>query len=251
MFIELLFFVIVGVNFFFIYLAQRLGKEYLTVMLVMNIMVATTFAGQITEFLGILVTLGTLFYVPIFIITNIYNENYSEEETKKVVNVSLFSLVVVLILLKLGTKLPSSSETTQIGEALNVLFDINVRVTIGIIVGYYLSQLVNIYLYRKIGEITKKKFLWLRHNAALIIALGADSFIFCPIAFYGNISTEAMFTVIGVSWIVKSIVSIVATPIMYFSRNKKTDQDNQVAQDDSKPVPDEPVSDKPIPVANG
>lgn len=217
---ELLFINILLIDLLFIYLASRLGKLYLAVTLVMNIILAVIFAGKIIELFSTAVGLSALFYAPIFVITNIVHERYGKNEAKRSVHIGLFSLVVLLVLLYLGANIPGSNETAETSHMLNALFDISTRVVFGTILTYYIAQWLNICLYRKIGEVTKRKLLWLRHNAASVIALGVDSIVFYPIAFYGIIPIETLLIVILTGWGIKSFVSVVATPITYLLKKK-------------------------------
>ena len=218
---ELLFFIILIIDLFFIYLASRFGKVYVAATLVMNIVLTIIFAGQIVALFGAPVGLSALFYAPIFVITNVINERYGKKEAKKIMHIGLFSLVVLLALLYLGTSMPSAMETAKMSDALNTLFHISVRMVIGTIITYYVAQVVTIYLYQKIGNITKGKMLWLRHNVAIIIALGIDSVIFYPIAFYGSIPSATLITVILTGWFIKSFVSVAGTPVTYLIRGRK------------------------------
>ena len=217
---EFLFLTILCIDLFFIYLAWRFGKLYLAVILVMNIVLTVIFAGQIVELFGAMVGLSALFYAPVFVITNIVNERYGKKEAEKMMRIGLFSLVILLALLYLGTAIPSSSETAKMSDALGTLFHISIRMVFGTILTYYIAQWVTIYLYREIGRVTKGKMLWFRHNAAIIIALGIDSAFFYPIAFYGTISSDALFVVIMTGWMIKSLVSLIATPITYLVRKR-------------------------------
>ena len=218
---EFLFLGILLIDLFFIYLASRFGKLYLAVTLVMNIVVAVIFAGQIVELVGAMVGLSALFYAPIFVITTIVQERYGKSEAENSMRIGLFSLVVLLVLLFLGTSLPSVAETADVSGALDVLFHTSIRMILGTILSYYIAQMVTIYLYRVIGDVTKQKSLWLRHNAAIVIALGIDSVVFYPIAFYGVVSVDALTVVILTGWFIKCFVSIIATPVAYLVRRKR------------------------------
>ena len=220
MIIEFLFLGVLLVDLFFIFLASRLGKEYLIAVLLMNIMLSMIFSGHIVHLFGFLVNLGILFYVPIFVVTNVFNEHYSKKETKKITYIGFFSLVAILVLLKLGIVAPVSPETPQIAAALDVLFGVGMRVTIGIVLGYSIVQLVSVPLYQKIERFTKGKYVWLRHNAALVIALGLDSAVFCPIVFYGTVSMETLLVITITSWLSKIVVAIIATPVIYLSKKR-------------------------------
>ncbi|MCY4577265.1 MAG: queuosine precursor transporter [Candidatus Kaiserbacteria bacterium] len=217
---ELLFLSVICIDLFFIYLAWRFGKLYLAVTLVMNIVLTVIFAGQIVQLFGTMVGLSALFFAPVFVITNMVNERYGKTEAKRMMHIGLFSLVVLLALLYLGTSIPSSLETAEMSDALAILFHISVRMVFGTIITYYVAQQITIYLYRKIGDLTKGKLLWLRHNAAIIIALAADSILFYPIAFYGNVSLETLLTITITGWLIKCLVPILATPITYLIKRR-------------------------------
>ena len=114
------------------------------------------------------------------------SEKYGKKEASKAVAYS-FS---IMILWMLGTQLillftPNTND--YISESLKVVFGLVPRITIASLIGFVVSQNLDVFLYHflwsKTGN-TKEK-LWLRNNGSTLTSQAIDTIIFTTLAFWG------------------------------------------------------------------
>ena len=219
---ELLVAGMIVLNALSIYLAWRFSPVYLIVVLVLALFLSTVFAAHIIVVFGVLVSMSTIFFVPMFFVTNVFNEIYGKRRAEYIVQVGLFGLVVVLVTLSVVLQIQPSQETTHVYDALRVLFNINLFTTLGSLIGYMIAQWVNRTIYSVIKKRTGDKKLWLRYNVSMIVAFAVDSMIFYPLAFYSVIDFKPLLVVMLTGWLAKSLVAVFTTPMMYIIKRAST-----------------------------
>ena len=110
--------------------------------------------------------------------------------------------------------IPSKSDFAN--ESLKTIFTLNIRITIGSICGFVLSQLVDTLIYNKF----KRKFnaLWIRNNISTIISQLIDTIVFVSITYLGNMNISIIINIAFTMYIFKVLVAILDTPFMYLSK---------------------------------
>ena len=71
---ELLFFVVTLIDLAFVLLAWKLGKEWVYVTIIANIILASTFAAKLIPIFGLVTNVSNAFYAAIFIATDPFRE---------------------------------------------------------------------------------------------------------------------------------------------------------------------------------
>src|SRR5205085_4063774 len=79
----------------------------------------------------------------------------------------------------------------------NAVFGQGMRIIIGSIVAFLVSQLVDVYVFHKIKKITGDKKIWLRATGSTLVSQLIDSYIVLFIAFGGVFSWQ-MILAIGI-----------------------------------------------------
>lgn len=79
--------------------------------------------------------------------------------------------------------------------------------------------------------------LWLRVTAATVIDLGVDTFVFSGLAFAGAVPVSALWSIILVSWALKAVYVLIATPITLALIVHLKRVDSQFAQGSSEQSP--------------
>ncbi len=85
-------------------------------------------------------------------------------------------------------------------------------VIIASILGFGISQLLDIIIYQGIKQLNKGRWLWLRSNASTIVGQAVDAAMFVAIVFHASTHKWDIFT--G-ALIVKIVLSIAMTPVIY------------------------------------
>lgn len=86
------------------------------------------------------------------------------------------------------------------------------KVVVASLIAFSLSQLLDLFVYQRIKEISKGKKLWLRTNISVYLGQALDSFIFIMIVFFD--SPQKLKIILG-SILVKIVISFLMTPIIY------------------------------------
>ena len=173
------------------------------------------------EILGVTATLGNVLYGSVFLATDLLSEYYSDRDARDSVYLGLGSSVIMIIAMQLAIVfIPAESDIAT--PAFQAIFNPAVRIVAGSLVAYFVSQLLDIYLFRKIKEkFPGDKFLWLRNNGATCASQLIDTAIFISISFIGVYPTEVLIQIYLTSYIFKVIVALLDTPFIYLSKKIK------------------------------
>ena len=107
-----------------------------------------------------------------------------------------------------------------INDSLEVVFSLVPRVTIGSLVGFLVSQNLDVFLYHSIWKKTgnDRKMLWLRNNGSTLISQAVDTVIFTTIAFLNVYPTNVFISILVTTYVFKALVALLDTPFMYWAR---------------------------------
>lgn len=86
------------------------------------------------------------------------------------------------------------------------------KVILASLLAFGISQIVDIAIYQRIKELTRGRWLWLRSNLSTYVGQVIDSIIFVMIVFA---STDAKWSILFGSILVKLTLSLLATPMVY------------------------------------
>jgi len=172
------------------------------------------------ELAGLVMTLGNTIYATIFLATDLLNEKYGEKAAKKAVYVGFFSLIASTIMMQMALVFePTETDVAQ--SSLATIFGLLPRLALGSLTAYFVSQLLDV----KIFTLLKRAFpkpgqLWIRNNGSTAVSQLLDTLVFCSIAFLGapGFPFDVWLQVALTTYVIKLIVSIASTPIIYWAR---------------------------------
>jgi len=179
------------------------------------------------ELAGLVMTLGNTIYATIFLATDLLNEKYGEKAAKKAVYVGFFALIASTVMMQMAlTFEPTDTDVAQ--GALETIFGLLPRLALGSLTAYFVSQLVDV----RIFTLLKRAFpkpgqLWIRNNGSTALSQLLDTLIFCSIAFLGapGFPMDVWLQVVLTTYLIKLIVSVASTPIIYWARAMRTADD--------------------------
>lgn len=177
------------------------------------------------------VALGTVLFTTTFFVNDVLTEHYGPEYAKKSVTFGFWAqlLVTAWMILALGHPLPVQSDpnATLVDahmnyEAMMQIFTPSMRILMASLISYICSQWLDITIFNKLRTITKGKFLWLRQNLAMFLSGTFDTFLFSFLAWMVLSETpiswrELIFTYVISSQIMRFILNISFTPLIYMS----------------------------------
>ena len=176
--------------------------------------------------LGGLTLAGGILLVPLsFSIRDLMHRCVGYENAKKIVWATAIVNLAVAALLVLLDALPSAIGGQQ--EAWHALMGSSWRIIIASFIAQLVADLLDTYVFewftRKMGD----KRTWLRVAGSNIVSTFFDSILFSMIAFLGVLPMEVIWPSIVSSFVVKFIISELATPIAYITNKVKYDNKEQ------------------------
>src|SRR5207237_10876929 len=91
----------------------------------------------------------------------------------------------------------------------------SLRIIIGSLVAFLVSQMVDVYIFHKIKKLTGEKYVWLRATGSTIISQLVDSYVVLFIAFLGKFPWQQILAIGVMNYIYKFTMAIVLTPLIY------------------------------------
>lgn len=181
--------------------------------------VTDMFANKMLNIGGLTLAGGILLIPFSFTIRDLIHKQIGFENVKKVVWVTALVNLVVAILLIVLDLIPSAVPGQQ--EAWHSLMGASWRVIVASFIAQLVADLGNTYVYQWVWDKLGDKHVWLRTVISNILATFLDSALFSYIAFLGVLAPEIIWASVLSSFLVKYVLSLVATPLTYLSEGKK------------------------------
>lgn len=191
-------------------------KEGLFIWIVFSSIVANIQVMKTVELFGFVTTLGNIVYGTSFLATDILSECYGKKEAQRGVWMGVFGLVATTIVMQFCL-LFVPHESDQSHAALTQIFSILPRITIASITAYIVSQHFDVWFYNYLRE-KFPKHLWLRNNFSTISSQMLDTVIFTLLAFYGVFETDIIWQIFFSTYILKWLVALFDTPVIYWAK---------------------------------
>lgn len=215
---EILWASLIVVNFGLTLLAFRIwGKLGLFVFAILSIILANIQVLKQVQLFGLDGSMGDISYIGVYLISDILSENYGKETARKIIWLGMFSIVSVAMIMFLSLQfIPSQYD--QVQQSLSNIFTIFPRLVAASLCAFFISQSYDIIAY----QFWRKKFpayryIWLRNGMSTMISQLMDNAIFTLIAFVGTFSFHYMLQIFITSCILRTVISIVDTPFVYWS----------------------------------
>lgn len=194
-------------------------KEGLYVWISIATVVANIIICKSIDILNFKVNLGNILFASSFLATDIMNEKYGLEESKKAIMLAVFSQIVFIISAQIALLyIPNDIDIAQ--ESMKTLFSINLRISASSILMYLVSNMLDVYLYEKIKKKIPNK-LWLRNNVATMVSNSLENYIFTFLAFTGIYNIKFIIEIATTASILEIIIAAMDTPFLYLSKYKK------------------------------
>lgn len=195
------------------------GKNGLFIFAVFSTVLANIQVCKCVDVFGLSTTAGNTLYAATFLVTDILSEKYGKKDAAKAVSYG----ITVTILWIIGTQLtllfiPNGND--YINDSLKVVFGLVPRIAIASLIGYAVSQSVDVFLYHKIWSKTgnNKSGLWIRNNFSTLTSQLLDTVIFTILAFWGTYPVPVFLSILLTTYFFKAVVALADTPFIYLAR---------------------------------
>lgn len=211
---ESLFLLAAFTDILFVFIATRLGREWLLGTIITNLILIGIFGAKLISVFGFITNVGNVFYACVFLATHFLLERQNKQAGIKMIWLGAGFVVFFTALSQLAVHSSGSPLSEAANNASSTLFSFSPRVVFASILAYIFAQYINISLYEWFRARTRGKFLWLRSNGANIISQFADSSLFFTIAFL-DLPGPLLVQAILIGWFVKTLVVFIGTPFLY------------------------------------
>jgi uncharacterized integral membrane protein (TIGR00697 family) len=174
-------------------------------------------------------TAGALIWPVVFITTDLINEYFGKPGVKRLSYFTALLIVYAFVIIFMAIKLPPAawwaSQTDADGNVYNMELAFNkilgqgLRIIVGSLTAFLVGQLVDVFIFQKLRQLTGSKRLWLRATGSTLISQLVDSFVVLFIAFYGVYSNEQIVAIGITNYIYKFAVAILLTPVIYLGHS--------------------------------
>ena len=175
--------------------------------------------------LAFTLTCGVVLWPLEFVITDIINEYYGPRAVRRISITAVSLIAYAFLMYFIAIDLPpakvwidSSRQqgVENIQSSFNAVFGQNMRIILGSVVAFLVSQVVDVTVFHKIKKATGDKHLWLRATGSTLVSQFVDSYIVLFIAFTGIFSWQLILAVGIMNYLYKFFMAIILTPVIYF-----------------------------------
>lgn len=192
-------------------------KEGVFAWVCISTILANIITAKTANIFGMDVAIGTVLFSTVYLATDIISEFYGKEEAKKAVKMGLCANLVFIAASQIALfYIPS--EFDYANEFMKGLFGMNLRISVASAVMYYISNIVDVYLFEKIKIATNGKHLWLRNNVSTILCNCLENFFFIFLAFFGTYDLKTVCSIALCTSAVEVVCALCDTPFLYLAK---------------------------------
>ena len=180
--------------------------------------------------LSISLTCGVLLWPLEFIMTDIVNEYYGPKAVRRISLTAVALIAYAFLMYYVAISVPPAdfwitsqvqkSNIPDMQNAFNGIFGQGMKIIIGSLVAFLVSQLVDVYIFHKIKKVTGDKKIWLRATGSTLVSQIVDSYIVLFIAFSGTFTWQQILAIGVVNYIYKASMAIILTPLIYLAEHR-------------------------------
>jgi uncharacterized integral membrane protein (TIGR00697 family) len=175
--------------------------------------------------LAFTLTCGVLLWPLEFVMTDIINEFYGPKAVRRISFIAVGLISYAFLMFYLAIHVPAagfwvtSRKDQGIPDmqlAFDGIFGQGMRIIIGSLVAFLVSQIVDVTVFHKIKKRTGEKYVWLRATGSTIVSQLVDSYIVLFIAFSGIFTWQQILAIGIMNYTYKFIMAVVLTPVLMF-----------------------------------
>jgi uncharacterized integral membrane protein (TIGR00697 family) len=170
-------------------------------------------------------TAGALIWPVVFITTDLINEYFGKPGVKKISYLTALLIIYAFVIIFMAIRLPpadwwtlakdADGNVVNMNIAFNKILGQGLRIIIGSLAAFIIGQLIDVFVFQKLRQVTGNKRLWLRATGSTLVSQLVDSFVVLFIAFYGVFSNQQIIAIGITNYIYKFAVAILLTPLVY------------------------------------
>jgi uncharacterized integral membrane protein (TIGR00697 family) len=187
-----------------------------------NAVVAELIGGKLINVFGVPMSVGILPWPIVFVTTDLINDYFGEKGVRKLSLITASLIAYTFVILFIAMRIPAMQGDKLVSnEQFNGVFGQSMWIIVGSITAFLVSQLIDVSIFHFVKNKTGGKMIWLRSTGSTIISQLFDSFIVLGIAFWmtGKMTTEVFIASAITGYLVKIIIAIILTPLIYLGHS--------------------------------
>lgn len=216
---ELLLLLEIILTFGCVVLAHKVfGKAGLMAWTAVAMILANLTVVKTVPMFGLEVTLGNVMFASTFLATDMIVELYGDKEAKRSIMMGVCATLCFVACTQLALAYaPSAFDVAN--EPMAALFALNLRSSFASIVCCMLANLADVWVYEKIRNATKGKWMGFRSSFAAILCNCVENFLFMFIAFGGLFSASELVMLALTSSAIEAGLGLCNPPFLYVAVN--------------------------------
>lgn len=179
--------------------------------------------------ISISLTCGVLLWPLEFVMTDIVNEYYGPKAVRRISFTAVALISYAFLMYYAAIHVPPADfwvgshvqdNIPSMQDAFNGIFGQGMRIIIGSLVAFLVSQFVDVYIFHKIKRVTGDKKIWLRATGSTLVSQLVDSYIVLFIAFLGVFPWQQILAIGVVNYIYKASMAIILTPVIIVAEKR-------------------------------
>ncbi len=160
---------------------------------------------------------GTLLFPLSYIFGDILTEVYGYRRSRRVIWTGFFCTVLMSLTLWVVGRIPGEAEwSARVGQqAYDAVLGATPRIVVASLIAYFAGEFSNSYVLAKMKLLTRGRWLWTRTIGSTVVGQGIDTLLFVTIAFAFSMSWGVVLSIFVSSYLFKTGLEIVMTPITY------------------------------------
>jgi len=180
--------------------------------------------------LSISLTCGVLLWPLEFVMTDIVNEYYGPKAVRRISLTAIILISYAFLMFYAAISVPPAdfwvtsqvekSNIPNMQNAFSGIFGQGMKIIVGSLVAFLVSQLVDVYVFHRIKKATGDKKIWLRATGSTLVSQFIDSYIVLFIAFGGKFSWQQILAIGVVNYCYKAALAIILTPAIIVAEKR-------------------------------
>lgn len=185
---------------------------------VTNAIVAELIGGKLVQFFGAFTqSIGIILWPIVFVLTDLINEYYGRNGVRKLTFITIGLIIYTYLLITIAINLKAVDFSPVNDSVFQMVFGQSQWIIFGSIVAFLSSQLVDVYIFWKLRNVTGKRMIWLRATGSTLVSQLIDTFVVQFIAFVlpGKWSFGDFFVNASYGYGFKILVALALIPLIY------------------------------------
>jgi uncharacterized integral membrane protein (TIGR00697 family) len=157
---------------------------------------------------------GTILFPLSYIFGDILTEVYGFRQSRRVIWLGFITALLMSLVFYIVQLLPSAADWPN-QKAFEAILGFVPRIVCASLLAYFVGEFSNSFILSRLKIYTLGRFLWTRTIGSTLVGEGIDTAVFCLVAFYGVLPSNALWAVIISNYIFKCSVEILFTPVTY------------------------------------